>query len=220
MNPQLWLGELVQRNQPSLARLRAYTEDALAEVIEIERGVCPQPASLPGEVIGMNVRNRVGLRAIESVDFCSGTLILKQVRNRGIRLIERGTGLEVRFRKVKAIPAVTEWPGRLPYRPVQELMFDWPIGNDGLPEGLSPVLVWSIGVDDQLGEFSALVVDNLDELDVATVFAVVDIESGLGNVGAFTQPSTSPAPVVDDFEDVVQKVPLPAEETGDTTAGA
>ncbi|WP_405960999.1 hypothetical protein OG235_31775 [Streptomyces sp. NBC_00024] len=219
MNPQPWLDDYVQRNQVTLARLREYTEEALAEVVAIERTVCPKPGPLPGEVVGMNVRNRVGLRAAESADFCAGTLIVRQVRNRGVRLIERGTGIELPLRKIKSVPSVAEWPGQVPQRGVQELLFDAPLGGDGLPGGLSPVLVWSLGAGETLGEFSALIVDNLDDLDLATVFAAAPIDLGADGIAGLARP-TVPPPIGDDFEDVVRKVPQSAEGAGDTVTGA
>ncbi|MCD9593277.1 hypothetical protein [Streptomyces sp. 8ZJF_21] len=218
MNPRPWLDGYVQRNQVALARLREYTEDALAEVVAVERLVCPQPRRLPGEVIGMNVRNRVGLRATESVDFSAGTLSVRQVRNRGVRLLERGTGVELPLRKVKEVPSVAEWPGQVPQWGVQELLFDAPLNDDGLPAGLHPVLVWSMGKGDMLGGFSALIVDDLEDLDLATAFAAVRIDPGMPSAAGLTRPSSPP--IGDDFEDVVRKVPQSAGEVGDTVTGA
>jgi hypothetical protein len=219
MNPQPWLDTFVQRNQVALARLREYTEEVLAEVVAIERSVCPAPGPLPGEVVGMNVRNRVGLRAARSVDFSAGTLGIRQVRNRGVRLTERSTGIELPLRKMAAVPSAAERPGQVPLRGTQELLFDAPLDGDGLPAGLHPVLVWSLGPGDALGEFSVLIVDNLDDLDLATVFAIVHIAPGMHGVAGLGRPAAPPV-IRDDFEDYVRKVPQSEGEAGDTGTGA
>ncbi|WP_380280468.1 hypothetical protein [Kitasatospora purpeofusca] len=218
MNPQSWLDAYVERNLVALGRARTVAEDVLAEAMITERSKRPEPDAVAGSVVGMDFRDRF-LLAASSMDGLS--LSVRAVHNRGVRLVERGSGLELPLRKVRALPAAraaVRAEVEVPRHATQELLFDTPIGVDLLPEGTWPLVVWSLGVDGLLSEFTALVVDSVKKLDAANALAAVRIpavalaeRTGLRVVGQA---------VHDDFEDLVGKVAPVAEEAGETGTGA
>lgn len=91
MNPQSWLDAFVQRNLVDLARMREYCEQGLAQAMVPERKKRPKPERIRGEVVSMDMRDRVLLAADNPV-FQSGRFKLGARPNRSICLIEKEQG--------------------------------------------------------------------------------------------------------------------------------
>ncbi|MFF2861442.1 hypothetical protein ACFVSX_16280 [Streptomyces rubiginosohelvolus] len=156
MDPQSWLDAFVRRNLKDLARVRGYAELSLATAMKTERQRRPHPRKVEGAVIATNVRDLILLSA-ENPLFASGNFELKPRPNRAVRLIEKATGQEIAVRKIAPAEKVvlTDLPAGV--YPVQDGMFE--ASGGFLPQGLLPVLVWSINRHDLLGEFRAVIVD-------------------------------------------------------------
>lgn len=200
MNPQSWLDAFVQRNLVDLARMREYCEQALAQAMVPERKKRPKPERIRGEVVSMDMRDRVLLAADNPV-FRSGRFKLSARSNRSICLVEKETGIEVRVRKVSEPPAVDRtvftWPD------VQQTSLFEPRG-ECLDPSLTPVLVWFIDKHDLLNHFRAVIVDNLEELKRSPMVVCASAEvPPLASLKSLTGAATASTPK-DDFEDWVK----------------
>ncbi|MEW2081109.1 hypothetical protein [Streptomyces sp. NPDC005283] len=217
MNPQSWLNAFVERNAVDLARMREYCEQSLADAMEAERKKRPAPKQVQGPVVAMEMRDRV-LLAAENPVFTSGNFTLVEKSNRSVCLREKRTGHELRVRKTKEPPACDP----AAYRPPdihQPPIFD--AEGDGLDPGLTPVLVWHIDPSDLMGDFRAVIVGDLEELNRSpmTVCASAEVPH-LATVKDATV-ATAASVVKDDFDDLVgRRRPLEADGTGDASPQA
>ncbi|MFJ8624270.1 hypothetical protein ACIRD3_15675 [Kitasatospora sp. NPDC093550] len=213
MNPQDQLDAYVQRNAAGLSRLRALAEDALADAMVAARLDRPKPGKVAGDVVSIGVRDKLFLAASRDKLIEQSSLRVRQVRGRGLRVVD-AANVEVSLRKVPELPRMArgfESAAVLHGADPQELLFDMPPIWPSLDE-LSPVILWSIGADDVLAEFTVMMVDDVKELERAKAYAMVPIAPAVR--AADEEELKADTRVSDDFEDFVGKK-MPAEGTGD-----
>ncbi len=212
MNPQSWLDAFVERNAVDLARMREYCELSLAVAMEAERKKRPAPEKVQGEVVAMEMRDRV-LLASDNPVFASGNFTRVKKPNRSVCLREKRTGQEIRVRKAKEPPLLNA----AAYRPPdthQPPIFD--ADGDGLDLGLTPALVWHIDPSDLMGDFRAVIVDDLGELNRSPMTVCASSEVPLLASLKDANVATAASAVSDDFDEVKRRRPREAEGTGDT----
>lgn len=158
MEPQSWLDVFVRRNLAEFARFRNYVEAALAATIADERKKRPRPEHIPGEVLGMGVRDRILLQ-VGNPAFLSGGLIPFAKPNRGVGLRERATGVEVSVRKVFESGTAPDEGADSSQVIVGAFVQDSLVPEEGpnLAEGLGVMIIWAVGADDLLADCQIVV---------------------------------------------------------------
>lgn len=222
MNPQSWLAAFVQRNVEDLARMRGYVELSLANAMKAERDKRPRPEMTRGEVLAMEVRDRVLLSADNPV-FASGKFAFRKRPLRAVRLVERATGVELPLRKISGPVSVERSPAaRTPPVYVQEILSDPAV--DMLAEGLVAALVWSIDQHDLMADFRAVIVDGPESLNRSPLVAVASVEiPPLESLLAAGSVVSSGPVLGDDFDQLVARRKPRAKNaggTGDAPSGA